>query len=198
MREWGNSMDKNKIITFFDALADNWDANQERNEKAIDFILTKGGITDGVSVLDVACGTGILFPDYTGRGAKVTGIDISPEMLRVAKEKFPDNELICADAESYVFKEKYDVIMIYNAFPHFPNPEKVLANLSNALKAGGRLTVAHGLSEEELEKCHSTSAKDVSLPLPSKEKLSDMLSELFDVDVMVSDEEKYIVSGVKR
>lgn len=33
-------------------------------------------------LLDVACGTGVLFPDYLARGASVTGIDISPEMAR--------------------------------------------------------------------------------------------------------------------
>ena len=191
-------MDKNQIITFFDAMAEGWDSNQERNEKAIDFILTNGGIGEGVSVLDVACGTGILFPDYLNRGAKVTGVDISSEMLRVAREKFPDIKVICADAETYNFEDKYDAVMIYNAFPHFPEPQKLLTNLSKALKCGGRLTVAHGLSEEELEKCHSTAAKDVSLPLPSKEKLADMMSAYFKVDVAVSDEEKYIVSGIKR
>ena len=191
-------MDKKQITAFFDAMAENWDENQERNENAISFILTKGGITNGVKVLDVACGTGILFPDYISRGAKVTGIDISSEMLGIAKDKFPDTELIYADAETYVFDKKYDAVMIYNAFPHFPNPEKLISNLSKALDVNGRLTVAHGISEEELEKCHSGIAKDISLPLPSKEKLSLMMSELFKVDVMISDEEKYIVSGVKR
>jgi demethylmenaquinone methyltransferase/2-methoxy-6-polyprenyl-1,4-benzoquinol methylase len=151
-----------------------------------------------LTVLDVACGTGILFPDYLNRGAKVTGVDISSEMLRVAREKFPDIKVICADAETYNFEDKYDAVMIYNAFPHFPEPQKLMTNLSKALKCGGRLTVAHGLSEEELEKCHSTAAKDVSLPLPSKEKLADMMSEHFKVDIAVSDEEKYIVSGIKR
>ena len=191
-------MDKKQITAFFDAMAENWDEKQERNENAISFILTKGGITNGVKVLDVACGTGILFPDYISRGAKVTGIDISSEMLGIAKDKFPDTELICADAETYVFDKKYDAVMIYNAFPHFPNPEKLISNLSKALDVNGRLTVAHGISEEELEKCHSGIAKDISLPLPSKERLSLMMSELFKVDVMISDEEKYIVSGVKR
>ena len=191
-------MDKNQVITFFDKRASDWDCHQERNEETIAFILDKGEITKGKKVLDVACGTGILFPDYLNRGAKVTGVDISSEMLRVAREKFPDIKVICADAETYNFQDKYDAVMIYNAFPHFPEPQKLLTNLSKALKCGGRLTVAHGLSEEELEKCHSTAAKDVSLPLPSKEKLADMMSSHFKVDVTVSDEEKYIVSGIKR
>ena len=191
-------MDKDQVITFFDAMAQGWDANQEHNERTIDFILSVAGVSEGKHILDVACGTGILFPDYTDRGAKVTGVDISSQMLRVANEKFPDIKTLCVDAENYAFSEKYDAVMIYNAFPHFINPQKLFANLSSALNDNGRLTVAHGISEEEVEKCHATAAKDVSLPLPSKEKLADMMSELFEVDVMISDEEKYIVSGVKR
>lgn len=192
-------MDKKQIIAFFDKRASEWDDMQLRNEKVINFILDKGAVTKGADVLDVACGTGVLFADYLERDvASVTGIDISDEMLKVAKEKFPQIRLICDDAETYAFKDKYDVVMIYNAFPHFPSPEQLLINLSKALNDGGRLTVAHGISEEELEKCHSAAAKDVSLPLPSKEKLADMMSANFEVDVMISDEEKYIVSGVKR
>ena len=119
-------------------------------------------------------------------------------MLQIAKNKYPSIPLICADAEEYMFEKDYDAVMIYNAFPHFPDPEKLIANLTKALKVGGRFTVAHGISEKELEKCHSTVAKHVSLPLPSKEKLRDMMSEFFHVDVMISDEEKYIVSGIKK
>lgn len=44
-------------------------------------------------------GTGVLFPDYIGRGvASMTGIDISPEMARIARCKFSDVEVICGDA----------------------------------------------------------------------------------------------------
>lgn len=190
-------MDKELIIRFFDSMASDWDANQRRNEKVIDSILDIGGIFPGKHILDVACGTGILFGDYLSRGAEVTGIDISSAMTAKASEKFPGVKIICDDAENYSFKERYDVIMIYNAFPHFGNPIGLFKNLASALKEKGRLTVAHGISEKELELCHSGAAKDVSLPLPAKEKLSEMMSAFFNVDVMISDEEKYIVSGIK-
>ena len=192
-------MDKKEVIAFFDTLASSWDDVQVRNEEVIDFILTKGAVTKGADVLDIACGTGVLFPDYIEREvSSVTGIDISDEMLKVAKDKFPQVRLICDDAETYDFQDKYDVIMIYNAFPHFPNPENLLLNLSKNLKNGGRLTVAHGISEKELAKCHSGSARNVSLPLPSKERLASMMSASLKVDVMISDDEKYMVSGIKE
>lgn len=192
-------MDKKEVIAFFDALAESWDNSLVRNERVIERILDLGGVCEGADVLDVACGTGVLFPDYLKRGvSSVTGIDISEEMLRVAKEKFPQVSLICGDAEAFAFTDKYDAVMVYNAFPHFAAPEKLFENLSGALKKGGRLTVAHGMSEKELEKCHSGVAKNVSSPLPSKEKLSEMMKPYVRADILISDESMYMVSGVKE
>jgi demethylmenaquinone methyltransferase/2-methoxy-6-polyprenyl-1,4-benzoquinol methylase len=191
-------MDKKEVITFFDALADSWDDMQDRNEEVINLILDKSEVTRDSVVLDIACGTGVLFGDYLDRGALVTGIDISGEMLKIAKKKFPQVRLICGDAETYNFEKEYDVVMIYNAFPHFPNPENLIENLSKSLKKGGRLTVAHGLSMAELEKCHSGKAKSVSQPLPCKEALAEIMSPYIKADIMISDDRMYMVSGIKK
>ena len=192
-------MNKGEIKAFFDALAPCWDENQKRKDEIINFILDKSDVSEGVRVLDVACGTGVLFGDYLSRGvSSVTGIDISGEMLKVAEKKFPDVKLICADAEEYVFTESYDVIMIYNAFPHFSDSDKLFSNLSKALKNAGRLTVAHGMSMKELEKCHSGSAIKVSLPLPENEALAKIMSAYLDVDIQISDDMMYMVSGTKK
>ena len=64
-----------------------------------------------------------------------------------------------------------------------------------ALKKGGRLTVAHGMSEEALRKHHSGAAKDISTELPCKEKLRELMSPYLDVDIMISDDSMYMVSG---
>ena len=192
-------MNKEDVIAFFDNLAPYWDDDQVRNQEIIDIILQNGGIKEGVRVLDIACGTGVLFPDYLHRKVNsVTGIDISSEMVHIAREKFPQVEVICGDAQNYVFDDVFDAVMIYNAFPHFTDSIALFSNLSSFMAKDGRLTVAHGISEKELEECHSGKAKSISLPLPSKEKLAEIMSEFFDVDVMISDERMYMVSGVKR
>ena len=191
-------MDKKDVIDFFDRLAPDWDSTNIRNEEVISEILLKGGIGKGARVLDVACGTGVLFPDYKRLGADVTGIDISPEMVKRAKEKFPEAEVICADVLECGFEEKCDAVMIYNAFPHFAEPEKLIEKLSLLLKKSGRLSIAHGISEKELAECHSGSAKRVSVPLVKKEVLAEMLSPYFNVDILISDDRMYMVSGVKR
>lgn len=189
-------MNKKDVISFFDSLAPEWDEKENENSDVINFILDTSGVNKGKQVLDVACGTGVLFDYYFKREVgSLTGIDISGNMIKIAKNKFPDIELICADAELFNFKDKYDVIMIYNAFPHFADPNKLFSNLSCALKNNGRLTVAHGLSEKDLENCHSSVPVGVAAPLPSKERTAQLMSDFFDVDIMISDDEKYIVSG---
>ena len=191
-------MDKKEIIAFFDKLASEWDKTNVRNEEVIAEILEKGGIRKGIKVLDIACGTGVLFPDYQKFGAEITGIDISENMVKTAREKFPDVKIICGDATDFHFDEKFDVIMIYNAFPHFDEPEKLINNLAEALNSNGRLSIAHGISERELAECHSGCAKNVSVPLVKKETLADMLKPYLDVDVMISDDRMYMVSGVRK
>ena len=191
-------MDKKEIIAFFDKLASEWDKTNVRNEEVIAEILENGGIRKGIKVLDVACGTGVLFPDYQKIGADITGIDISENMVKTAREKFPDVKIICGDATDFPLEEKFDAIMIYNAFPHFDEPEKLINNLAEALNSNGRLSIAHGISEKELAECHSGSARNISVPLVKKEVLADMLKPYLNVDITISDERMYMVSGVKR
>ena len=81
-------IDKRDVQAFFDRLAPDWDAGMVRNEAVIARILDNAGVCEGCTVLDVACGTGVLFGDYVRRGAvQVTAIDLSPEMAARAAAK---------------------------------------------------------------------------------------------------------------
>ncbi len=191
-------MNKQDIISFFDDFAPNWDNMNERSDEVIAQILDNCGICEGTRILDVACGTGVLFPDYISRKAIVTGIDISSEMVKRAKEKFPQIKVICGDAEKILFEEKFDVIMIYNAFPHFLSPEKLIENLAKVLKNGGRISIAHGASREEINKCHSGKPSKISIPLPDAEKIKNLIAPFFNVDIVISDDKMYQISGTKR
>lgn len=191
-------MDREKIISFFDECAENWDAETIRNERVINIILDNAQVKENTRVLDVACGTGVLFPDYIKRGAVVTGVDISLEMVKIAKKNFPEIEVICEDVEKVDFSEKFDVVMVYNAFPHFPHPQRVIEKLSTFLRDGGRLSVAHGMSLEDLLKLHNERASEVSLELPEANELSKIFEPFFNTDIIISDSEMYQVSGIKK
>ena len=192
-------MNKQEIINFFDSLADKWDDDMIRNDAVIDKILEVSRFQKGVSVLDIACGTGVLIPDYIKRSiTDITGVDISPNMLKIAKEKFPHVDFICCDAETYNFERTFDRIMIYNAFPHFPNQDKLIKHLSSFLNEGGVLTIAHGMSLKQIDAIHENSAKNVSLKLPSSKELSHIIEKYLEPIECFDDEYMYIVSAIKR
>ena len=88
--------------------------------------------------------------------------------------------------------------MIYNAFPHFPEPAGLLAYLSKYIVPGGRLTVAHGMSRAKIDAHHHDSANKVSVGLMHEIELASLMRQWFTVDTVISDDEKYIVSGVVR
>ena len=192
-------MEKKEIADFFDRCAPWWDDDMIRNEVIITTILDNAGIDSGMDVLDVACGTGVLFPDYLKRGVEsVTGIDISPEMVKIARSKFPEVNVICGDVEETAFDKKFDAIMVYNAFPHFPDPARLIGVLANLVKPGGRLSVAHGMSRAALTNHHAGRASKVSIDLLHEKVLAELFAPYFDVDVIISNDRMYQVAGTRR
>ena len=193
-------IDKQDVIDFFDRCAVSWDEEMIKSDEIVNIILDNAEITKGKRVLDVACGTGVLIGDYLDRNVKsVTGIDISSEMIKRAKDKFnnPRVSFICGDAMEYDFDTQFDAVMIYNAFPHFPEPEKLIDRLSGLLASGGSLTVAHGMSREKIDAHHHGAANGVSVGLMEADKLAEIMGKNLSVTVKISDERMYQVTGKK-
>ena len=188
----------NEVIEFFDRLAPQWDADMIRNEEVIARILDNAQVSAGKSVLDVACGTGVLIPDYLARGASsVTAIDISPKMIEIAREKFaqPEVTVLCGDVATEDFGRKFDRIVVYNAFPHFPDPKRLISCLAGLLEEGGVLTVAHGRSRAQIDAHHHGSASHVSNGLMAAEDLARIFGEFLEVTAVIEDDRMYQVAG---
>lgn len=194
-------IDKKDVIEFFDRCALGWDESLVRSDEKINIILDHAGVGTGTHVLDVACGTGVLIPDYLRRGAaEVTGIDISPQMIKIARSKYTSDRvhLLCGDVETTDVGNGFDAIVVYNAFPHFPAPEGLIAHLSELLAPGGILTVAHGSSRETIDAHHHGFADKVSLGLMPAEELAGLFARYVEVITVLSTEEMYQVAGKKR
>lgn len=194
-------MRKQDVIAYFDSRAAGWDGELVKNDTVIGKILDNAEVGEGMDILDVACGTGVMIPFYLDRGAaSVTAIDISPEMARIAGEKFagdPRVRVLCGDVEETDFHRTFDRIVVYNAFPHFPNPQRLIRQLSSLLKEGGRLTIAHGASREAIDGHHAGPASAVSNGLMQADRLKKLFDPYFEVEVMISNRQMYQVSGVK-
>ena len=88
--------------------------------------------------------------------------------------------------------------MVYNAFPHFPDPERLIKTLSGLLKPGGTLTVAHGMSREKIDAHHHGAASHVSNGLMPAEKLAAIFGKYLTVITVLSDDRMYQVVGENK
>lgn len=189
---------KEDVIEFFDRCALEWDSTMIRDDRIINIILDNAMVSEGKDVLDVACGTGVLIPDYLARKVKsVTAVDISPNMISVAKSKYQQEnvQIICADIETAEFEHKFDCIVVYNAFPHFPEPQNLIKVLASHLKQGGTLTVAHGMSKAQIDQLHSGVASKVSNGLMKETALVEIFEKYMQVVKSISNEDMYQVVG---
>ena len=195
-------MNKQDVIDFFDRLAPTWDRGMIHDDKKISAILANAGVKEGVSVLDTACGTGVLIPDYFKAGAAhVVAIDFSPEMIRTARPKFTELlssdrlELVCGDVEEYFPDSRFDCILVYNAFPHFQDGDRLVSHLSGLLAPGGTLSIAHGTSRDAINSHHSGTAVKVSNGLMPAEDLAAIFRKYLDVTAVISNDDMYQVAG---
>ena len=191
-------MNKKEIIAYFDRCAPQWDARMVTDDVKISTILDAAGVREHGVVLDVACGTGVLFPYYLRRNvARIIGVDISPEMAKIAASKLHDPriEVLCGDVETIPVRMPCDCCVIYNAFPHFAEPERLVERLARWVKPGGRLTVAHSMGLEALRRHHAGRAEHVSREMLPPEELALVMTPWFRADILMSDEGQYLVSG---
>ena len=102
-------------------------------------------IRPGERVLDLATGTGITAIAARERGAKVTGVDLTPELLAVARNKaneagFADIDFREGDAEALPFADStFDVVVSTCGHMFAPDQPKVAAELARVTRPGGRV-----------------------------------------------------------
>ena len=91
-------------------------------------------------LLDIGCGTGYLIKLLQNRkNAEYYGLDLSTEMIEIAKAKFDDNVYLIegsADELPYPY-EVFDVACCVQSFHHYPYPDKAMQEANRVLKKGG-------------------------------------------------------------
>ena len=101
-------------------------------------------------------------------------------MIRRAGSKLhsPSVEVICGDIETIPVHCRCDCCVVYNAFPHFEDPERLIKQLSQWIRPGGRLTVAHSMSLDALKKHHADKAGHVLRAMLSAPALAALMEPL--------------------
>jgi trans-aconitate methyltransferase len=98
----------------------------------------------GERILDIGCGTGQLTSQIAASGALVTGIDSSAEMIRQAREKYPNLRFEVGDARDIHVAETLDAVFSNAALHWIREPERVAASVWRVLAPGGRFVAEFG------------------------------------------------------
>jgi SAM-dependent methyltransferase len=147
-RQFRKIMKPEETAAGYDRLAPHWagaDFNGHngiaQHERAMRFA-RKGGVA-----VDVGCGSsGRIIEFLLGHGYEVEGLDISPEMLALARVKHPAVRFHQGDVSVWEFPRQYDFISAWDSIWHVPldRHEAVLEKLCAALAPGGVMIFTTG------------------------------------------------------
>ena len=171
-----------------------WDRAHTNDPEKIRLMLSLSDLQPGMDCLDVGCGTGVLTPYLLAyHPNRVLGVDFAENMIALAKEKETDARLqfLCADIFSLTGRN-FDCCFLYNAFPFFSEPDRLLAHLATLLRPGGRLSISHtrgkaGGSQPTL--C------DTPIPLQG---LAGLMQPHFQIDAAIDNNALFFISGRAR
>ena len=143
MSVWGK---KRSVMKHYDAVAKIYDLQYGREQRMkMEFALKNLHLKFKSLVLDVGCGTGILFEYLLDKVEILVGIDISKNILKKAKEKLEgvDNVfLIQADADHLPFpNEVFDAIFAVTLLQNMPSPTVTLKEIGRVAKSGAPILV---------------------------------------------------------
>jgi 2-polyprenyl-3-methyl-5-hydroxy-6-metoxy-1,4-benzoquinol methylase len=131
----------------FKLAAPTWDTPEKvkTSEEYANKIKSKLKKSETLNILEVGCGTGLLGGNFIDGKNKLLGIDTSPEMLQIFKEKFSQNTNVhsgLVDLEKNdIDKENFDLIISSMAFHHLQDPFSVLKKLKKMLVPSGVVAI---------------------------------------------------------
>jgi ubiquinone/menaquinone biosynthesis C-methylase UbiE len=123
-------------------------ANLPGHAASLDALTTLSDPAHSDEVLDIACGPGIVACHFAPLVAHITGIDITPEMIRQAEAAQVARHLTnmtwrVASAEPLPFQDhSFSLVVTRYSFHHFQHSDRVLAEMLRVCTPGGRILIA--------------------------------------------------------
>lgn len=103
-------------------------------------LVAMAGVTPGERALDLACGTGDIALAVAARGARVTGLDLTPRMLQLAAGKSRAATFLAGDMTSLPFGSRsFDLVTTGYGLRNVPHLATALDEIARVLRPGGRL-----------------------------------------------------------
>lgn len=193
-------MDNEKIKSYFNEQAEFWDETVQVYRQKRTQIVRMLQIQKGHKVLDIACGTGVLFEEMLAYMPRcIVGVDISEEMIKKAQSNHTDERIrLVADNFLTCDLSGFDRAVLFNAYPHFKEKASLARKISETLKTGGRFVFAHHHSRANINRIHKQNkAVDISVALKPAQIEQRWFEPYFKMDVCVDNDDMFVVSGVK-
>src|ERR1700721_1175567 len=116
---------------------------EAHNQPLFEAVLDAARISPGTRLLDVGCGSGLTLVLAKARGARPSGLDISPGLLDVARDRLPDADLRAGDMEFLPFGDAaFDAVTGVNAFQFAGDPRNALREAARVTRPGGRVVAS--------------------------------------------------------
>ena len=116
---------------------------ESHNRPLFDAVLDAAAVDPGMAVLDVGCGSGLTLVLAAERGAVPSGVDISPGLLAIARDRLPRADLREADMESLPFGDAaFDAVTGVNAFQFAGDPRQALHEAARVTRPGGHVVAS--------------------------------------------------------
>jgi SAM-dependent methyltransferase len=137
-----------RIAGHYDDLAELWDDIVDSPSRERLLWETVDGMLpdlDGKRVLDAGCGSGFYTGRFVTRGADVTGIDLSADMLTRARGQVPGANFVQADLGeplAFLDDDGVDVVVCQHVFSHLEDLSTLLSEFDRVLVDGGVLVVS--------------------------------------------------------
>ena len=97
---------------------------------------------EGKRALEIGCATGEFCQVLYKRGCSVVGVDLSKEVIELAKARYPHLDLRPGDLQSAVRDDKFDVIFAWEVVEHVTSPEGFVAEISQRLSPNGYVVLS--------------------------------------------------------
>lgn len=124
----------------------------------------------GISLLDVGCGSGLAAALAVERGACVSGLDATSELIAIARDRAPTADFQQGDMEFLPYPDAtFDVVTGFNAFQYAANPLNALAEARRVTRRGGALAIATWGPAEHVDAAAVAAAMAALLPPPPPE-----------------------------
>jgi SAM-dependent methyltransferase len=106
-------------------------------------VLDATGVRPGTALLDIGCGGGFALLLAARRGATVSGLDATPALLDIARERVPAASLAVGDLEDPLPFEPggFDVVTAFNSVQYAADPVAAVKNMSQLVRPGGLVSL---------------------------------------------------------